>query len=110
MSDGGLLGNKGVSSGRGGVVTTKGLLAGSEELPPASLPLGHEPLVLTLSHGPIRIVIPTAINLVLMMSENITLNMRVREASSLQLPSLYKRAHLVAYETDEIATVNPVSV
>lgn len=107
MSSGGLLGSKGAASGLGGTVSTKGLLGGTEDLTAPSLPLGHEPLVLPLTHGPIRIVIPTAINVALMMSENITLNMRVREASSLQLPSLYKRAHLIAYETDEIATVNP---
>jgi len=57
--------------------------------------------------GPITIVVPTAPNVTLMVSENISANMRVQQASSIQLPSLYKRAYLIVYETDEIAYVRP---
>jgi hypothetical protein len=51
------------------------------------------------------VVIPTAINTCLIAAENITDNLRAQQASDLQLPSLYKRAFLIAYETDEIALV-----
>lgn len=51
------------------------------------------------------IVIPTAINTCLMVSENVSDNLRARQSSNLTLPSMYKRAFLVAYETDEIALV-----
>lgn len=51
------------------------------------------------------VVIPTAINVCLVAAENITANLRARQASDLELPSLYKRAFLVAYETDEVALV-----
>jgi hypothetical protein len=51
------------------------------------------------------IVVPTATNIVLMASENIVQNLMLRQAASLALPSLYKRAYLIAYETDEIAVI-----
>lgn len=51
------------------------------------------------------VAIPTAINTCLIAAENITDNLRAQQASDLELPSLYKRAFLVAYETDEIALV-----
>lgn len=51
------------------------------------------------------VLIPTAINTCLIAAENITDNLRAQQASDLELPSLYKRAFLVAYETDEIALV-----
>lgn len=53
----------------------------------------------------VEIIIPTAINVVLLVSENITANLRKAQASDLVLPSLYKRAYLVVNETDEIAIV-----
>lgn len=109
MSSGGPLSNKGASSGRGVTVSTKGLVSQLVSAPPAAPRITGEALTLDLTNGPVRIVIPTAINVSLMMSENILQNMRVRESSSLVLPSLYKRAHLIAYETDEIATITPVS-
>lgn len=51
------------------------------------------------------VTIPTAINTCLIAAENITDNLRAQQPSDLELPSLYKRAFLVAYETDEIALV-----
>lgn len=53
----------------------------------------------------VMIVVPTAINITLMAAENIVDNLRVRQPASLTLPSLYKRAFLVAHETDEIAVI-----
>lgn len=53
------------------------------------------------------IVVPTAINITLMASDNIIDNLRVQQSSSLVLPSMYKRAFLISYETDEIALVKP---
>jgi hypothetical protein len=53
------------------------------------------------------IVIPTAPNICLLASENITRNLRIQQPSDLGLPNMYKRAFLIAYETDEIAVVKP---
>ena len=74
---------------------------------PPPVPGTPDPLALPYTGGPVQITIPTAINMVLLVAENIMTNMRVREASSLALPSLYKRAYLIAHETDELATVTP---
>lgn len=89
-------------------LSTKGLISGGgaeptpEPAPPT--PPGEPPRLETATPtGTIMIVIPTAINTVLMASENIIDNLRARQKSSLTLPSMYKRAYLVAYETDEIA-------
>jgi hypothetical protein len=51
----------------------------------------------------IEIVIPTAINVLLLVNENIVSNLRKGQISDLTLPSLYKRAFLVVNETDEVA-------
>lgn len=51
------------------------------------------------------VTVPTAINTCLIAAENITDNLRARQVSDLELPSLYKRAFLIAYQTDEIALV-----
>lgn len=53
----------------------------------------------------VDVVVPTAINIVLMVNENVVDNLRKNQASDLSLPSLYKRAYLVVNETDEIAVV-----
>ncbi len=53
----------------------------------------------------IEILIPTAINTVLMVSENIVTNLRRGKPADLVLPSLYKRAYLIVNETDEVAVV-----
>lgn len=53
----------------------------------------------------IQVVIPTAINLVLMVSENISSNLRLGQAANLQLMSIYKRAYMAVGETDEIAVL-----
>lgn len=61
---------------------------------------------LMASNAPdVTVIIPTAINVVLLAADNITANLRAGQSTSLSLPSLYKRAFLVAYETDEIAIV-----
>lgn len=93
----------------GGSLSTKGLVSGgggdtpvqaAVPAPPSQLPIGGgTPL------GTVMIIVPTAPNVCLMVSENITANLRVRQASDLRLPSLYKRAYFIAYETDEIAVV-----
>lgn len=84
---------------------------------PFAFPLGGPPPVgsggpLTApfvgrSRGAVQITIPTATNTCLLVVENITANLRLRQSSNLQLPSLYKRAYLIAYETDEVAVVKP---
>lgn len=89
-------------------LTTKGLISGDGSTPaptPTLPPPPSEPAQLESSppHGTVVIVVPTAINVCLMAAENIVDNVRGRNAASLTLPSLYKRAFLVAYETDEIA-------
>ncbi len=53
----------------------------------------------------VEVIIPTAINIVLMVNENLVSNLRKAQAADLVLPSLYKRAYLVVNETDEIAVV-----
>lgn len=58
-----------------------------------------------LSDARVIVTIPTAINTCLIAAENITDNLRAQQPSDLELPSLYKRAFLVAYVTDEIALV-----
>lgn len=50
----------------------------------------------------IQIVLPTAINVVLLVSENISDNLRLSKASDIALPSLYRRAFLIVGETDEV--------
>jgi hypothetical protein len=50
----------------------------------------------------VQIVLPTAINIALMVSENISDNLRLSKASDLELPSLYRRAFLIVGETDEV--------
>lgn len=48
------------------------------------------------------LVVPTAINVVLLVNENITDNLRLNKASDLELPNLYRRAFLIVGETDEV--------
>ncbi len=106
MSSGGPLASKGVASGLGTTVSTKGMIseAASEVVVSRTL---RDPLRLTLEYlqQQVQIVIPTAPNVCLMASENISVNLRARQAADLTLPSLYKRAYFIAYETDEIAVV-----
>lgn len=64
-----------------------------------------DPSRVQLQDAAVLVVIPTAINTCLIAAENITDNLRAQRSSDLELPSLYKRAFLVAYETDEIALV-----
>jgi len=55
------------------------------------------------------IMIPTAVNLGLMIAENLTANLRLNQASNIVLPSIYKRAYLVVNETDEIGALRQQS-
>lgn len=94
----------------GSSLTTKGLVSGggtspapAQTLPPA--PPGPLPLETATPSNDVTIIVPTAINFVLMVAENITENLRAQQSSDLTLPSLYKRAFLVVNETDEIAIV-----
>jgi len=50
----------------------------------------------------LQVVVPTAINVVLLANENIIYNLSKGQPSDLTLPSLYKRAFLVVHETDEV--------
>ena len=50
----------------------------------------------------VLILVPTAINVALLVSENISDNLRLNKASNLELPSLYRRAFLIVGETDEV--------
>lgn len=93
----------------GGSLSTKGLVSGGgggggEQplLPPPPEPI---PVESTTATGTVMIIVPTATNVALMAAENITANLRVQQAASLALPSMYKRAYLIAYQTDEIAVV-----
>ena len=92
----------------GGSLATKGLVSGGSSAP-ADTSTTLPPAVFTYDastyNQDVSIVIPTAINITLMASENITDNLRLGQAASFSLPSLYKRAFLVAYEADEIALV-----
>lgn len=98
-----------MSNGTG--LSTKGLVSGGGGTTPAPEPdvllPPPEELILDVDipHKEIIIVIPTATNVVLMAAENITANLLAKQPSALALPSLYKRAYLVAHETDEIALV-----
>lgn len=97
----------------GGSLTTKGLVSGGGSAPaPAddgvSFPPGYglAPATPTLEvDAQVVLTMPTAINVCAMAAENITENLRAQQPSDLVLPSLYKRAYLIAHETDEIALV-----
>lgn len=95
----------------GGALATKGLVSDSGGgqatsvaalLPPPPEPLSFEHATAT---GTVMVVVPTAINTILMAAENIAQNLLERQSSDLELPSMYKRAYLIAYETDEIAVL-----
>lgn len=53
----------------------------------------------------VDVIVPTATNVVLMVSENISQNLLKRQDANISLPSLYKRAYLIVNETDEIAVL-----
>lgn len=100
----------------GGELATKGLVDVDTEgavtpttiAPAPTLPPGLDVrthVATRVQDATVIVVVPTAINVCLIAAENITGNLRARQVSDLDLPSLYKRAFLVAYETDEIALV-----
>jgi hypothetical protein len=112
VSDGSALTTKGLTGSMdlgGGLLATKGLIgsaAGNPGPPPSPPPVPTASLGSTgapLVQIPIVIVIPTATNVALIASQNITDNLRQGRSANLTLPSLYKRAYLVAHQTDEIA-------
>jgi hypothetical protein len=70
-----------------------------------ALPSASLKKIIIVPDVPALVTIPTAINTCLIAAENITDNLRAQQPSDLELPSLYKRAFLVAYVTDEIALV-----
>lgn len=103
MSSGGSLATKGTL--RSGITrSTKGVI---DESTASSSSIAAPALSLERTLGPVVIIIPTATNFALMAVENIVANLRVQQSANLSLPSLYKRAYLVAYETDEVAVVKP---
>lgn len=75
----------------------------------APAPIPGVPGVAAASNAQVVVFVPTAINVCLAVAENIVANLRKRQAGDLALPSLYKRAYLVAYETDEVAVVRAPS-
>lgn len=113
MSQGRHIALKGVL-GTGAPLATKGVLDGEGEAPEqGDSPLDTnravafdttQRLVLsTTPQDPVTIVVPTAHNICLLAAANIDANLRVQLPAALTLPSLYKRAFLVAYTTDELA-------
>jgi hypothetical protein len=82
----------------GSGLSTEGLVTGAPATAPTTTttlpPPPAEPVQLeaTSPVGTVVIVVPTAINVVLMASENIVDNLRAQQTSSLGLPSLYKRS------------------
>lgn len=100
MSDGGTLATKGL---------TGGIFGGVAPVVPVAVPPTPQtaPFPGSTPTGSVVIVIPTSPNVVLMVAQNIATNLRANQAANLVLPSLYKRAFLMANETDEIAVVMP---
>lgn len=97
MSNGGSLATKGLISGGSG---SSPVVVEAEAAPPEALVFD-----INVPHNEVMVVVPTAANVVLMASENIVDNLRVRQPASLTLPSLYKRAYMITREVDEIALV-----
>jgi Na+/alanine symporter len=96
----------------GSALSTKGLISGGPGVAPApTAPAATPPAPaqqgIAQASGPVVIVVPTAVNALLMVAENIVANLRAGQSSNLTLPSLYKRAYLISYETDEVAVVKP---
>lgn len=94
----------------GASLTTKGLVSGGFSIvdePAPVQPPPPESLRVDVPHNRVMIIIPTAVNLVLIVAENVTDNLRARQASSIALPSLYQRAFMATREMDEIALVKP---
>ena len=56
----------------------------------------------------VTIVLPTGVDFVLLASENISDNLRQRLPSSLEVPSLYRRAYQLLNETNEAGIVKKV--
>lgn len=66
-----------------------------------------DPITDPIAQGKVIIVAPTAINMCLIASDNITANLRVAQPSSTVLPSLYRRAYLAAYLPNELIHIKP---
>ena len=59
----------------------------------------------TADDAKVYVIIPTAINTVLMVNENIVYNLRKQQSANVELLSLYKRAYMIVNETDEVAII-----
>jgi hypothetical protein len=92
---------------RGFGLSTKGLIPQGHSPAPPAPPTPTPPPAAQVTKYPVVIVVPTAPNVLLMVAQNIAANLRASQAANLVLPSLYKRAYLMANETDEIAVVMP---
>ena len=55
-------------------------------------------------------VIPTAINTLTVVHQNIVTNLRRAQESDVELPSMYKRAFMVVYETGEMYATDDLPV
>ncbi len=53
----------------------------------------------------VEIIVPTAINIVLMVNENIVENLLKQQDAQIELPSLYRRAFLIVNESDEVGII-----
>lgn len=51
----------------------------------------------------VEVIVPTAINVCLVVNENIIDNLRRKKSSDLTMASLYRRARMVIGETGEVA-------
>jgi hypothetical protein len=94
----------------GASLTTKGLVSSGKSSAASST--GGPPTFLgsfglSPTNGTVVIVVPTAINTPLLASENIVDNLRLAKSANVVLPSLYKRAFFITYETDETAVIKP---
>jgi hypothetical protein len=51
-------------------------------------------------------VIPTAINTLTVVHQNVVTNLLRKQVSDVELPSMYKRAFMMTYETGELYTTD----
>lgn len=97
MSNGTSLVTRGLIGGAGSAETP---VETSTDLPAAS---ASPPTTdVEALRGEFVVVIPTAPNMLLMAAENVLANLRVGQPASLEMPSLFQRARLIAHETSEI--------
>jgi hypothetical protein len=56
----------------------------------------------------ITVITPTAINVIGVVHQNIVSNLRRKQPSDIELPSMYRRAFMMTYETGEILTTDDI--